>query len=154
MGEALKKRVKQIKFSSRAQEALINLLIAAGYMRARLDAVCEEFGITHGQYNVLRILRGAKINGYSRLQISERMIEKAPDVTRLVDRLEKQGLVERSRSDEDKRESITRITQKGLELLLQIDPRIKKVHEHFEFKVKLENCGRLTDLCERIYSEE
>lgn len=154
MGEALKKRVKQIRFKSPAQEALINLLIASSYMRDRLDSVCEEFGITHGQYNVLRILRGANNDGYSRLEISERMIEKAPDVTRLVDRLEKQGLVERDRSDEDKRQSITRITQKGLELLLQIDPQIKKVHEHLEFKVSLENCKRLSEVCERIYSEE
>lgn len=154
MGEALKRRVKQARFSSPAQEALINLLIAASHVRERLDVVCAEYGITHGQYNVLRILRGASPNGYSRNEIAERMIEKAPDVTRLIDRLEGQGFVERTRSDEDRRQSITRITQKGLNLLSQIDPQIKKVHEHFKQKVSAKNCELLSQLCESVYDEQ
>ncbi|MDQ3799336.1 MAG: MarR family transcriptional regulator [Acidobacteriota bacterium] len=154
MGEALRKRVKQARFNSPAQEALINLLIAASHVREQLDAACCEFGITHGQYNVLRILRGVSPNGYARNEITERMIEKAPDVTRLVDRLEQQGLVERRRSGEDRRQSITGITQKGLDLIVQVDSRIKKVHEDFRRKVSVENCRRLSQLCESIYGED
>jgi DNA-binding MarR family transcriptional regulator len=154
MGEALKKRVKQAKFTSPAQEALINLLIAASHVREQLDAACAESGITHGQYNVLRILRGAHPDGLPRNEIGDRLIEKAPDVTRLVDRLEGQGLVERERSDEDRRQSIARITQKGLDLLEQVDSQIKKVHEDFRRKVSPENCKRLSKLCESVYKEE
>lgn len=154
MGEALKKRVKQAKFTSPAQEALINLLIAASHVREQLDAACAEFGITHGQYNVLRILRGAHPNGYPRSEIGERLVERAPDVTRLVDRLEGQGLVERERSDEDRRQSIARITQKGLDLLVQVDLQIKNVHEDFRRKLSAENCRRLSRLCESIYEEK
>ncbi len=154
MGKALEKRVKQARFSSPAQEALVNLLIAASYVRERLDAACAEFGITHGQYNVLRILRGARPNGFPRNEIGGRMIEKAPDVTRLVDRLEGQGLVERERSDEDRRQSIARITQKGLDLLEQVDSQIKKVHADFGRKLSAEDCRQLSQLCESVYDEE
>jgi DNA-binding MarR family transcriptional regulator len=154
MGEALKQRVKQAKFSNPAQEALINLLIAASYVREQLDSACADFGITHGQYNVLRILRGANPNGYARNEISERMIEKAPDVTRLVDRIEKQDLVARERSDEDRRQSITRITQKGLDLLVQVDAKVKEVHENFRGRLSVKDCEQLSRLCESIYREE
>lgn len=154
MGEALKKRVKQARFNHPAQEALINLLIAASYIRELLDSACSQFGITHGQYNVLRILRGANPNGYARNEIAERMVEKAPDVTRLVDRLEEQGLVKRERSDEDRRQSITRITQKGLDLLKQVDAQVKQVHEHFRGKLSIKDCEQLSQLCENIYGEQ
>lgn len=154
MGEALKKRVKQARFNSPAQEALINLLIAASHIREQLDSACSEFGITHGQYNVLRILRGANPNGYARNEIAERMVEKAPDVTRLVDRLEGQGLVKRDRSDEDRRQSITRITQKGLDLLVQVDEQIKQVHEDFRSRLSVKDCEQLSRLCEGIYGEQ
>lgn len=68
------------------------MLIAASRIREQLDKACVEFGITHGQYNVLRILRGINPDGDARNEISQRMIEKAPDVTRLVDRLGKSQL--------------------------------------------------------------
>jgi DNA-binding MarR family transcriptional regulator len=82
------------------------------------------------------------------------MIEKAPDVTRLVDRLEKQELVARERSDEDRRQSITRITQKGLDLLVQVDAKVKEVHENFSSRLPVKDCEQLSRLCESIYREE
>lgn len=154
MGEALRKRVKQVKFNSPAQEALINLLIAASYVREQLDSACSRFGITHGQYNVLRILRGANPNGYSRNEIAERMVEKAPDVTRLVDRLETQDFVKRERSDEDRRQSITRITQKGLDLLVQVDVQVNEVHKNFGDRLSVKESKKLSHLCESIYDED
>src|SRR5262245_54731274 len=94
VGEVLKHRIKQsADFKSPVDDAVLNLLVAAGYVQAQIDRACEEFDITRGQYNVLRILRGAGEEGHPRYEITERMIEKAPDVTRLIDRLEKQGLV-------------------------------------------------------------
>src|SRR5277367_1900398 len=120
MGETLKKRISQERFESPQVEAILNLLVASDYLRGKLDDVFAQFGISSGQYNVLRILKGAHPDGHSRCEVVRRMLEKAPDVTRLVDRLESQGLAERDRSDTDRRLSITRITEKGLELIRKL----------------------------------
>ena len=121
MGEALDKRIKQTRVESPAQEAILNLLIAASHIRERLDRVCAEHEITHGQYNVLRILRGAEPVGLPTLTIAERMIERTPGITRMVDRLEAKGLVVRETRLHDRRCVYCRITQKGLDLLKLLD---------------------------------
>jgi DNA-binding MarR family transcriptional regulator len=149
----LKKRIQQERFEGPLQEALLNLLVAAGYLRERFERVCAEHGITHGQYNVLRILRGARPRGLSRCEIAVRLVERAPDVTRLVDRLEQQGFVERARSDEDRRLSISRITAAGLELLKRMEPAIRAEHEHFGERISLRDRRELSRICEGIYGE-
>ena len=123
MGELIRQRLEQTKsFENAAQEAMLNLMIAAGYMNELNDRICTKHGITRSQYNVLRILRGVHPAGHPRQEITRRMVDRSPDVTRLIDRLEKGGLVERDRTDEDRRLSIERITQNGLDLLDQIAP--------------------------------
>jgi DNA-binding MarR family transcriptional regulator len=155
MGEALKRRIKQASdFHSPAQEAMLNLMVAADHLRGRLDRVCAEFGVTHGQYNVLRILRGVHPEGHPRCEISARMLEKAPDVTRLVDRLEAQGLVERTRSEEDRRLSITRITPRGLRLLERMAPAVEGVARYFAERVSRRDARELSRVCEGLYDEE
>ncbi|MGH9160608.1 MAG: MarR family winged helix-turn-helix transcriptional regulator, partial [Vicinamibacteraceae bacterium] len=111
MFEALQRRVRAKRFGM-DEAAVVSLLVAAGHVRDRIDEACATFGLTSGQYNVLRILKGGPSEGYSRCDIAERMIERAPDVTRLVDRLAQGGLVERTRSGADRRLSLTRITSK------------------------------------------
>ena len=155
MGEILKKRIKQkAKFASPAQEAMLNLIVAGDFVHTRLERVCTSFGITRSQYNVLRILRGVHPGGYTRGEIVERMLANAPDVTRLVDRLKKQGLVERNGAQEDRRLSIARITKKGLRLLDEMQPHITAEHERFARKVSRRNCLELSRLCEMVYHEE
>src|SRR5688500_2300934 len=124
----IRERVRQRSFESSAQEAVVSLLVAAGHVQRALAEVCARHGITHDQYNVLRILRGAHPRGHPRYEVAERLIDRAPDVTRLLDRLERQGLVERARSDEDRRLSLSRITGEGLELLDRMAPEIDAVH--------------------------
>src|ERR1700757_3122275 len=97
MTEALSRRLKQAEFSSPAQEALLSVMVAAAALNERMDRVCAGHKITRAQYNVLRILRGVHPEGHPRCEIAQRMIERAPDVTRLVDRLQAQGLVRRNR---------------------------------------------------------
>ena len=133
---------------------MLNLMVAADHVRARLDRVCADFRITSGQYNVLRILRGAHPNGHPRCEIAARLIEKAPDVTRLVDRLETQGLVERARSEEDRRLSVTRITKKGLAVLDEMDSALTKTNRYFSERVSRRDCRELTRICEGIYAED
>lgn len=154
MGEGLKRRIKQDKFASPLQEAMLNLLVAASHVRERIDRVCGEHGITNAQFNVLRILKGAYPEGYPRCEIAVRMLEKAPDVTRLIDRLEDQGLAERVRSEQDRRLSITRITAKGLELLEQVNPRVEEVHDYFADRISLKDRRELSRICEGLYAED
>jgi len=154
MGDALKRRLQQSRFESPIQEALLNLMVAASHVRARLDQVCGEHGITEGQYNALRILRGAHPDGYPRCEIARRLIERAPDVTRLIDRLEKQGLVERARSGDDRRLSITRITRKGLQLLERMQPAMEEIHREFGNHLPAGDARELSRICEGIYDVE
>lgn len=150
MGELFKKHIQDS--SSPAMEAMTNLLVAAGYLRDKLEVTCDSFGITLSQYSVLRILREAHPRGFSRTEIVRRMVEKAPDVTRLVDRLEQQRLVDRHRPAEDRRLSVTRITDAGLALLNEVEPRVHAVEDrYFARRVGELDCQSLTRICEGIY---
>lgn len=108
-------------FRSREQQAALGLLHAAEAVKRSLAKVIEAHGITAQQYNVLRILRGAGPDGLPTLTIGDRMIEQTPGVTRLVDRLERKGLVARSPCPTDRRRVFCRITPTGLDLLIQLD---------------------------------
>jgi len=154
MGEILKKRLKQQKFSSVEQEGLLNLFIASNYLHSKLEIVCNNFNITLAQFNVLRILKGAHPEGYPRGEIIRRMVEPSPDVTRLIDRLIKEGLVERFYSDNDRRLSLARITKKGIALLARINPEIDKfLHDYSSVLSKSEK-EILTNLLEKLYAKE
>ncbi|HSE98766.1 MAG TPA: MarR family transcriptional regulator, partial [Blastocatellia bacterium] len=133
--------------------AMLNLLIAAAHIRERLDRVCSEFGVTQGQYNVLRILKGVYPEGHPRCEIARRMLERAPDVTRLIDRLGQQKYVERDRSEDDRRLSVTRITKKGLDLLERMDKGMREVHDYFADRVSLADRRELSRICEGLYSD-
>ena len=153
MGEILKKRLKQNKFSSPTQEALLNLLVASAHVAGLLDAACGEFGISQQQYNILRILRGVHPEGYPCGEIAVRMLDRAPDVTRRIDGLVKLGLVERERLEDDRRVVITKITDDGLKLLQRMDPRIRQVDEHLGKRLSASDCRELSRLCEALYEE-
>jgi DNA-binding MarR family transcriptional regulator len=153
MGEALKQRLQLRRVAGPAHEAILNLFVAAGHLREHMDRACAGHGITFGQYNVLRILRGARAEGYARCEIARRMIERAPDVTRLIDRLEAQGLVARERSSGDRRQSITRITDKGLRLLERMQPEVDTLDRYVEQRLPPRDRRELSRILERIYSD-
>jgi DNA-binding MarR family transcriptional regulator len=154
MGEALKRRLKQAKFATPDQEAVLALFVAASYMRSKLDRVGSEFGISTEQYNILRILKGAHPEGHACGAIAERMIDRAPDITRRIDKLVSMGLVVRDRSAEDRRVVITQISQAGLEVLAKMDERLASVQRETSEKLSAEEWGELTRLCERLFDEE
>jgi DNA-binding MarR family transcriptional regulator len=154
VGDVLKQRIKQTKFEGPAQEALLNLLVASGHLRALVDAVCEQRGITQAQFNVLRILRGAHPEGYPRGEISARMVDRAPDVTRLIDRLESAGLVERVKGTSDRRLSVTRITRAGLSLLTKLDGPIREINAGLARRVAASDLRHLSRICERVYGPD
>ncbi|MBE0538959.1 MAG: MarR family transcriptional regulator [Ignavibacterium sp.] len=154
MGEILKRRLKQEKFSSVEQEVVLNLLVAANYLHSKLDTICKGFNITLAQFNVLRILKGGHPDGYPRGEIIRRMIEPAPDVTRLIDRLIKEGLVERYDTQEDRRLSLARITKKGVALLTRINPEIDKFLLDYSSVLTKSEKEVLPNLLEKLYEKE
>ena len=107
-----------------AQEATVSLLVAAGHLLQALEEVCARHGITAEQYNMLRVLRDAHPDGQPRNEVATHCTHRAPDVTRMLDRLGRQGLVARARAREDRRCSMARITKAGLKLLGRIEPEI------------------------------
>jgi DNA-binding MarR family transcriptional regulator len=108
-------------FRSLEQEALLNILRTADALRHRLALVVAPEGITLQHYNVLRILRGAGPGGLPTLEIAQRMVERSPGITRLVDRLEALGLVQRNRPSDDRRCIYCTITPQGLAALERLD---------------------------------
>ena len=154
MTEALSRRLKQPTFSSPAQEALLSVIVAAATLNELMDRVCAEYKITRPQYNVLRILRGVHPEGHPRCEIACRMLDRASDITRLVDRLERQRLVKRARGSEDQRQTITYITAKGLKLLDSMRPRIDAEVEAFLRHLSDDDCHELSRLCGVILDEE
>lgn len=154
MTEALSRRLKQAQFSSPAQEAILSVIVAANAINDLTDRVCEEHGITRAQYNVLRILRGAHPGGHARCEIACRMLDRASDVTRLVDRLQARRLVKRSRGSEDQRQAVTVITAKGLKLLEEMRPRIEMESGDILNKLSEKDCHELSRLCALIFEDE
>ena len=130
MGEILKRRLKQGRFQSLEQETLLNLIVAGNFVRDLLDQACGDFGITHQQYNILRILRGASPKPLSTLQIRERMLDKMSDTSRIVDRLVAKNLVMKSTCAADKRLVDVVITDKGQSLLSRIDSETLDLFQH------------------------
>lgn len=147
---SIRNHVAQTRFENPAQEAMVSLMVAAGHLMRGLEEVCAAHGITHDQYNVLRILRGAHPEGHPRYAIAERLIDRSPDVTRLLDRLQRNGLVKRTRSQEDRRLSISVITGRGLTLLEAMDPEILAVHERFTASMTRKEAEELTRLCGKV----
>src|SRR5919206_1334883 len=117
----IRRRGKTRAESLPARSAYATLLSAADRVKTSFETVCAPFDITGQQYNVLRILRGAEPEGLPTLTIAERVIEKTPGITRMIDRLEAKGLVAREIRPHDRRCVYFRITKKGLKLLELLD---------------------------------
>jgi DNA-binding MarR family transcriptional regulator len=109
------------------EEAVLNIVRTAEVLNQHNSAFLREYQLSGAQYNVLRILRGAGPTGATCSQIGERMITRDPDITRLLDRLEARGLLNRERSKEDRRVVVTKISAEGLVLLRSMDAPLRKL---------------------------
>lgn len=147
MTEALSRRLKQPQFSSPAQEAALSIIVAANTLNERMDRLCEDYKITRAQYNVLRILRGVHPRGHPRSEIACRMLDRASDVTRLVDRLQARRLVKRTRGSKDQRQAVTCITAKGIKLLEAMQPLVDAEAGSILARLGGDNCRELSRLC-------
>ena len=129
----LASEIKQTKpFKHLEEEVFLNLLRTAQPLSSATGETFKTVDLTSVQYNVLRILRGAGESGLTCGEISERLVTKDSDITRLLDRLENRNLVSRERDAKDRRVIVTRITEKGLETLKKLDkPVIKGIKDQF-----------------------
>jgi DNA-binding MarR family transcriptional regulator len=137
-------------FRSREQQAVIGLIRTADAIKRSLAQVIEPHGITAQQFNVLRILRGAGPDGLPTLTIGERMVEQTPGVTRLVDRLEKKGLVTRAPCATDRRRVFCRITASGLGLLKELDEPMTRWDSRAMTVLPASELDSLIDLLDRV----
>ncbi len=129
---SIQEEIQQSKpFRTRSQEAYLALLRTADDSRRYISRVLEPAGVTLQQYNVLRILRGAGAEGLPTLTIGERMLERTPGVTRLIDRMVSKGWVTRSRCTEDRRRVWCKITRPGRALLAELERPVEEVDESF-----------------------
>lgn len=130
--------------------AFIFLLKTADSLSQEVEQLLKAHGLTGTQYNVLRILRGAKSEGLACSSIGDKMISHDPDMTRLLDRMEKRGLITRQRQTSDRRVVKGRITARGLELLKRLDRPVSALHQRQFRHVAPRQVKALMDLLERV----
>ena len=124
---SLQEELQQSKpFATPADEAVVALMRTAGLVRRAIAQRVEAYGISPAQYNVLRILRGAGPAGLPTLAVRDRLIEEAPGITRVMDKLEEAGQVRRQRLGTDRRVVHCVITDQGLRLLDAMDTLIQE----------------------------
>jgi len=149
----LEQAIKSIKFKSEVQKAGLNILYTAWWLKTIMSRELKEYGLTHEQYNVLRILKGKYPESLCVRDIACRMIEKNSNVPRIIDRLEVKKLVKRRTSVEDKRETVITLTVVGLNIL---DITTEKIDLLFDETVKMDEACALTlnNLLEQVRVKE
>ena len=143
--------------SSLEERIAVLLLRAADFVAQQGEQLFKSHGLTGTQYNVLRILRGAGPQGLPCRIVGDRMISHDPDMTRLLDRMEKRGLIVRERQKDDRRVVKTRITGSGLEMLRKLDQPVRETHEkHFAHlsSSKLKQLAELLGQCQKSAPNE
>jgi DNA-binding MarR family transcriptional regulator len=132
----IEKEIVQTKFESAAQKAIINIAFTQSWLQSRSAERLKPFGITVQQYNILRILRGQHPKPATITLLTERMIDKMSNASRLVEKLLAKGFVERNECPSDRRQVHVAITDAGLELLARMEPL---------FTAEYQNLARLSD---------
>ena len=147
----LQDELKQRKaFGSLEQEALLNVVRTSSVLNDSIEQLLKPFGVSLAQYNVLRILRGSSPTPLCRNDIRDRMINRMPDMTRLLDRMEEAGLVARARESEDRRMVLTRLTDQGQRVLDAIDPLLESEHKRLLGKLSSDEQRTLISLLTTI----
>jgi DNA-binding MarR family transcriptional regulator len=122
------KEIETKHFGSREEAVYLSLLRTVEHLSRGVAETISRADLTPTQYNALRILRGAGKEGASCSEVSERMVTKDSDITRLLDRLEARGLISREREAKDRRRIVTRITDEGLRVLADLDEPVAETH--------------------------
>lgn len=147
----LKREIRQKKpFSSVQEEVVLSIMRTADQVVAPMSEVLRGSGLSTSQYNILRILRGAGEDGLPCGEVSERMVRRDPDLTRLLDRLEASGLVTRARDTRDRRIVRAMITSGGLQLLESLDEPVEESLRTTLAHVPVARLRQLLELLEEV----
>ncbi|MEM1098152.1 MAG: MarR family transcriptional regulator [Planctomycetota bacterium] len=144
---------KRDDFSNPKQAAYLALVRTASDLGAPLAELFRTHGITMSSYNALRVLRGHHPGGLPSQDIGPQLLDRGADITRLVDRLVKQGWAERSRDEADGRVKRVQITRKGLGLLKRLDEPVMAIHDAQFSRLSEAELDRLMRLLEKARDE-
>jgi DNA-binding MarR family transcriptional regulator len=137
-------------FKSNHEKAVLNILFTSNWIQGKMDSILKPFGISHQQYNVLRILRG-KAQEPSNLQdISNRMIDRMSNATRLVEKLRLKGFVTREICPANRRKVEILITEKGLQVIDKIQPSLQEFQAEVKNELSEEEALLINTLLDRI----
>lgn len=145
----LEDEIHQKKFKSIEQKLLLNIFYTNNWLRTKQDSVFKQLDLTEQQYNVLRILRGQYPNPCNLKLIKERMLDKMSDTSRIIDKLFKKELVERTQCSDDRRNVDILISEKGMELINSLDFVDENIHHLFKTLSK-EEVDVLNNLLDKI----
>ena len=149
----LEQAIKSTKFKNEVHKAGLNILYTAWWLKTVMSKDLKEYGLTHEQYNVLRILKGKHPEQMCVRDIACRMIEKNSNVPRIVDRLELKKLVKRSTSEIDKRETVITLTQNGITILEASTAILNKLMDE-TIAISDKEATALNKLLEKVRQEE
>ena len=138
----------QAKFQSPQHKAVVNLRFTANFLSNIQNNFMAQFHLTMPQFNILRILRGAK-DAINVNTVKERMLEKSPNTTRLMDKLIEKELIDRVRCNEDRRVVYVKISEKGLALLAEIDEQFKE-NSIIQLNISEEDAQHLSELLDKV----
>lgn len=151
--KTIEEEIKQKKFPDIFIKTNVNLLFTSGWLQNVQAHFFKPFGLTQQQYNVLRILRGQYPKSIKLVQITERMIDKMSNASRLIDKLQQKELVSQIQNPTNKREVSISITEVGLELLKEIDVELAKTVPPIQYKnVSVEELEQLNLILDKIRS--
>lgn len=143
--------IKQTKgFQSNKQELFLLLMKVVENLSYTLEQLLQKNGLTKTQYNALRILKGAGEAGLPCREVGNRLVNRVPDVTRLLDRLEKQELIVRQRVETNRRVIMSRITPKGIQLVEELNPLIEDFNHHSFAQFNDEEIALFVELLDRF----
>ncbi|MDX1421211.1 MAG: MarR family transcriptional regulator [Rubricoccaceae bacterium] len=146
--------IRQSRFASPAQEAVLNLIATESWVTGEIATELAEYDITPTQYNVLRILRGGHPEPYTCSMIAERLLDRTPDVTRLLCRMEREALVTRRRGAHDRRVVEVSITAKGLDLLERLDDPVRALMERITRHLSDDELQTLSGLLTQLRTDQ
>jgi DNA-binding MarR family transcriptional regulator len=150
----IEEAIQQKKFISEYQKALINLLYTSGQVLSNNTRVLRPFNISQQQFNILRILRGMHPEPATVKLLTERMLDKMSNASRLVEKLKQKGLVERLTCEHDRRRVDISITAKGLGLVKEASVEIENDMERMNDVLTEEEAQQLSDLLDKVRTHE
>ncbi len=149
----LEQAIQSTNFKNENHKAVLNVLYTAWWLKTIMSRELKQFGLTHEQYNVLRILKGKSPDDMCVKDIAGRMIEKSSNVPRIIDRLVLKKLVKRTTDTNDKRHTVMSLTAAGLNILELSTQRINSVFDQ-HVKLNESDAAKLNELLEIIRQQE